>query len=140
MKGKHIIIEVLDRRVNRVNVMKKDENDKLIPVDSFKFTPGINFVPASVFADIEKSLKFKFDEKVYKKLHIDKESKSQFEVSVDFAKLTPKQAEALIEDIYSVELLEELKREEARDSVRAALMNQIDNMVNYTKKKKSKVA
>lgn len=137
MKGKHIIIEVKDRRINRAVVTIQDENGKSVPIDSFKFVPGVNFVPHETFANIEKSLKLKFDEKVYKKLHIDSDSKAKYECSIDFHKLSAAQAESLVKDIYSVELLENLKKDESRDSVRAAIMNQIDNMVNYNKRKKS---
>lgn len=139
MKGKYLIIEVKDRRINRAVVTTKDENNKIIPVDSYKFVPGINFVPHETFANIEKSLKLKFDDKVYKKLHVDAESKAKYECSVDFHKLTAAQAESLVKDIYSVSVLEDLKKDENRDSVRAAIMNQIDSMLDYNKRKKSKI-
>ena len=137
--ARYVILENSGKRVNRATIIEKDENNKPLEIESHFINPGTNFIEAVAFSKLEKNLEFKFASKEYKILHKDNESKLEYTVSKDFNKLTLKQAEDLVGGIYSIKTLEWLKQDEFRDSIRAKIMNQIDNMVNYTKNKKKKV-
>ena len=133
---KYIYIENKTRRVNRSYIYTVDENLKRVQSGSIKLYPGVNIIEANVFKQLQPDLKLAFENNELKILHKDTETAAKYDCSVDFHKLTNKQAESLIENIYSIYILKQIKEYETRDSVRAKLINQIEQMEQYNERKK----
>ena len=114
-----------------------------VETGSFIFLPGMNIVDADLYNKIRKDLKRKFDLKEFKEHFIEKkepgkDGKEAKVQSTDFKELDLDKAEALVEKLNNIKALEALKKGESRDSIRAAIGAQLDNLEKFKKKGKKK--
>lgn len=94
--------------------------DRFLHVAGTKLFPGVNHIADELWAEVKKALGARVGKDIIEVL---KDSKA-----VDLVKLPAGEAEALVKECLSVELLEDWKAKETRDSIRLAIMNQIEDL------------
>lgn len=114
-------------------------------VGTFIFLPGMNILDSDLYnklrPNLENKLKEKkggFKEHFIESKEVGKDGKVPKVTSTDFKALSPEQAEEIVAQVNNIAALTKLKKGESRDSVRAAIGNQLDNLENFKKKGQKK--
>lgn len=142
-KGEIMAVVYVENASTRVVTTKA--YSKGAEVGSFIFLPGLNILDSDLYNKLRPSLEKKLKEKKkgFKEHFVEskepgKDGKVPKVTSTDFKALSPDQAEEIVSQVNNIDALKKLKKGEARDSVRAAIGEQLDNLENFKKKGQKK--
>lgn len=138
---------IIHWKPNRVKVVPIVAKNSPTVVGKVTLMPGNNVITDSEWDGIKDNLKYELEKGLISEIvqeipEVDKEGKETGKkVTVkEFRKMEAERAEEIVKDTYNLKTLKSWKKNESRDSVRAAIQNQIDAIEegNADREKKQK--